>query len=46
MPVQPSFCTEITDNGFAVIHSSFSDLFHLTGSRVSFFPALLTFGPY
>ena len=57
MPVQPSFCYKDNcqsqqSTAVPVVSTSMEkfeynrfDLFHLTGSRVSFFPALLTFGP-
>ena len=57
MPVQPSFCNRDNcqwlysnpQQFLSISKEEFEynrfDLFHLSGSRVSFFPALLTFGP-
>ena len=57
MPVQPSFCKRdncqrLYSNPQQFLSTSMEefeynrfDLFDLTGSRVSFFPALLTSGP-
>ena len=45
MAFQQSTAVPVVSTSMEEIEYHWFNLFHLTGTRVSFFPALLTFGP-